>query len=108
MKRIKKDDTVIVTVGKSKHHVGKVLRVVGDKLWIDGANLIKKNEKPNPNLDKKGGIVSVEAAIHVSNVAMYNETTKKADKVGFKFVEKDGKKYKLRYFKSNEELIDQI
>lgn len=108
MKRIKKDDTVIVTVGKSKHHVGKVLRVVADKVWVEGANLVKKHEKPNPNIDKKGGIISVEAAIHISNVAIYNDATKKADKIGFKFVEKDGKKYKVRYFKSSDELVDQV
>lgn len=108
MKRIKKDDTVIVRTGKSRDHIGKVLKVVDDKVWVEGANLVKKHEKPNPNIDKKGGIISVEAAIHVSNVAMYNETTKKADKIGFKFVDKDGKKYKVRYFKSNDEIVDRF
>lgn len=108
MKRIKKNDTVIVITGKSKHHVGKVLKVVDEKVWVEGANLVKKHEKPNPNIDKQGGILSVEAPIHVSNVALYNETTQKADKVGFKYIEKDGKKFKVRYFKSNDELVDQF
>lgn len=108
MKRIKKNDTVIVTTGRSRHHVGKVLKVIDDKVWVEGANLVKKHEKPNPNIDKKGGVISVEAAIHVSNVAMYNETTKKAEKIGFKYIEKDGKKYKVRYFKSNDEVLDQF
>lgn len=108
MKRIKKNDTVIVTVGKSKHHVGKVMRVVGDKVWVEGANLVSKHVKPNPQLEIKGGITSVEAGIHVSNIALYNEATKKADKVGFKFIEKDGKKYKTRYFKSTNELVEQV
>lgn len=108
MKRIKKNDTVIVITGKSKNHVGKVLKVVADKVWVEGANLAHKHEKPNPNLDKKGGIISIESALHVSNVAMYNETTKKAEKIGFKYIEKDGKKYKVRYFKSNDELIDRF
>ena len=98
----------MVVVGKSKHHVGKVLRVVEDKVWVEGANLVTKHEKPNPNIDKHGGMVSIEAAIHVSNVAMYNEATQKADKVGFKYMERDGKKFKVRYFKSNGELVDQI
>lgn len=108
MKRIKKGDTVIVTTGKSKGHVGQVLRVVDGKIVVEGANLIKKHVKPNPNLQKEGGIVSYEAPLDASNVAMYNSITKKADKVGFKFVEKDGQQQKLRYFKSNSEIIDVV
>ncbi|WP_133131108.1 50S ribosomal protein L24 [Legionella yabuuchiae] len=106
MKRIKTGDTVLVNTGKSKHHVGKVLRVVGEKVVVEGANLIKKHVKPNPQLDQRGGIVSKEAPIHVSNVSLYNPVTKKADRVGFKFIEKDGNKHKVRYFKSNDELVD--
>jgi large subunit ribosomal protein L24 len=109
MKRIKKNDTVIVTVGKSKHHTGKVIRLVGDnKVLVEGANLVKKHVKPNPQIEEKGGIVSKESAIHISNVALYNEATKKADRVGFRTIEKDGKTYKVRYFKSNDELVDLI
>ncbi|MDF1757714.1 MAG: 50S ribosomal protein L24 [Legionellaceae bacterium] len=108
MKRIKKGDTVIVTVGKSKHHIGKVIRVLNEKVWVEGANLIKKHVKPNPQLEEKGGIISKEAPVHISNVALYNEKTKKADKVGFKITEKDGKTYKARYFKSDNELVDLI
>lgn len=106
MNRIRSGDTVIVTAGKSKGHVGKVTRVVGGDLIVEGANLQKKHVKPNPQLDQKGGIITREALLDASNVAMYNPVSKKADKVGFKYLEKDGKKYKVRYFKSNNEVID--
>lgn len=108
MKRIKKGDTVVVLAGRSKHHQGKVLRVLDDKVWVEGANLIKKHIKPNPQLEQKGGIQTQEASIHVSNVALYNPATQKADRVGFRFVDKDGKKHKVRYFKSNNELVDLV
>ncbi len=108
MKRIKQNDTVIVTTGKSKNHTGKVTRVLDDKVWVEGANIIKKHVKPNPQLDQKGGIVSKEAPIHVSNVALYNTATGKPDRVGFRQIEKEGKTYKVRYFKSNNEQIDLV
>ena len=108
MKRIKKNDTVIVTTGKSKTHVGKVLSVVGQKLVVEGANLVKKHVKPNPQLQQKGGIITKEAPLDCSNVAMYNPITQKADKIGFKIIEKDGKTSKVRYFKSNQELVDLV
>lgn len=56
MKRIKKNDTVIVTTGKSRDHVGKVLKVSDERVWVEGANLITKHQKPNPNLEKKVGL----------------------------------------------------
>jgi len=108
MKRIRSGDTVIVTTGKSLGHIGKVLRVVGERIVVEGANLIKKCVKPNPNKNEKGGIISKEAAINISNVAMYDPINKKAAKVGFKVIEKNGKKHKVRYFKSTSELIDTI
>lgn len=108
MKRIRSGDTVIVITGKSKGHVSKVLRVFGESLVVEGANLIKKHVKPNPQLNEKGGILTREAALNVSNVAIYNPVSKKADKVGFKFLDKDGKNHKVRYFKSSGELIDLV
>ena len=109
MKRIKKGDTVIVTAGKSKSHVGKVSRVVGDdKVVVEGANIMKKHVKPNPQIEQKGGILAIEAPLHISNVALYNPITKKADKVGFKFLEKEGTTHKVRYFKSNNEVVDLV
>ena len=108
MKRIRKGDTVIVIAGKSKGHVGKIARVIDHKVVVEGANLMKKHVKPNPQLEQKGGIVAIEAPLDVSNVALYNPATKKADKVGFKFLEKDGNPHKVRYFKSNNEVVDLV
>ncbi len=106
MNRIRSGDTVLITTGKSKGHIGKVKKVLGSKVVVDGGNLIKKHVKPNPQLNQAGGIISREAPVDVSNVAMYNPVSKKADKIGFKFLEKDGKSHKVRYFKSNDEVID--
>ncbi|MFY7697642.1 MAG: 50S ribosomal protein L24 [Legionella sp.] len=108
MKRIKRGDTVIVIAGKSINHVGKVIKVTDEKVIVDGANMVTKHVKPNPQADQKGGIILREAPLAVSNVALYNPQTKKADRVGFKFLEKDGKKHKVRYFKSNNEVVDLI
>ncbi|WED42625.1 50S ribosomal protein L24 [Legionella cardiaca] len=108
MKRIRSGDTVIITTGKSKGHIGKVLKVFAESLVVEGGNMIKKHMKPNPQLNQPGGIVSREAPLHVSNVAIYNPVSKKADKVGFKYLEKDGRKHKVRYFKSNDEVIDLV
>lgn len=107
-KRFKKNDTVIITTGKSKNHVGKILKVLGEKVIVEGGNMMKKHVKPNPQIQQPGGIVSMESPLHLSNVALYNPVTKKADKVGFKFVEKDGVKHKVRFYKSNDELVDLI
>lgn len=106
MKRIKSGDTVVVICGKSKGHVGKVRKALGRKVIVEGANVYKKHMKPIPQLNKQGGIVSKEMPMDVSNVAAYNPVTKKADKIGFRYVESDGKTHKVRYFKSNNELVD--
>jgi large subunit ribosomal protein L24 len=109
MKRIRSGDEVIITAGKSKGHVGKVLRVIDDSVVVEGGNLIKKHVKANPQQpENKGGIITREAPLHVSNVAHYNPITKKADKVGFKYLENDGVSKKVRYFKSNDEIIDRV
>ncbi|KPJ68160.1 MAG: 50S ribosomal protein L24 [Coxiella sp. DG_40] len=108
--RIKKGDKVTVLTGKSKGVSGKVLRVLKDsnKVIIEGVNLIKKHEKPNPQAQKPGGVVEKEAPIHISNVALAlplqkGKDTKKYSKVGFKTLE-DGRK--VRYFKYNDELVE--
>jgi len=109
MKRIKSGDEVIIVAGKSKGHVGKVLRVIDETVVVEGGNLIKKHVKPNPQQpENKGGIISREAPLHVSNVAHYNPVTKKADKVGFKYLDNDGVVNKVRYYKSNNEIIDRV
>lgn len=110
MNRIKTGDLVIVTTGKSKGHIGKVLRVLlkKNRLVVEGANLIKKHVKPNPHKQQEGGIVTREAPLDISNVALYNAATKKADKVGFKFIDVAGERRKVRYFKSNQEQLDAV
>lgn len=100
--KIKRDDEVIVIAGKDKGKTGKVSKVLANgKVIIEGVNLVKKHQKPNPHAGVAGGIVEQEASIDVSNVAIYNSETGKADRVGFRF--EDGKK--VRFFKSNNELV---
>ena len=103
MQKIKSGDTIVLVAGKDKGRNGKVLSVKGDRVLVEGLNLIKKHQKPNPQREVQGGIIEKEAWIHVSNVMILNQETNKHDRVGFKEV--DGKK--VRYFKSNGELIDQ-
>lgn len=97
MKRIQKGDEVIVIAGKSKGRQGKVLSVQGDKIVVEGVNVVSKHVKPNPQLGTEGGIEKREAPIHVSNVKIFNGATGKGDRVGFRF--EDG--VKVRFFKSN-------
>jgi len=104
MQKIKKGDDVIVLVGKDKGKSGRVSKVLSNSLvLVEGINQVKKCQKPNPNAGIQGGIVTKDMPINISNIALYNPTTKKADRVGFKFLE-DGKK--VRYFKSTNEVID--
>ena len=98
MRKIKRDDEVIVIAGKDKGKRGKVVRVLdNDRLIVSGINMVKKHQKPNPMLQQPGGIVEKEAAIATSNVAIFNAETGKGDRVGFKTLE-DGKK--VRFYKS--------
>ncbi|WDD98745.1 MULTISPECIES: 50S ribosomal protein L24 [Thalassomonas] len=101
--KIRRDDEVIVLAGKDKGKTGKVTKVLVEegKVFVEGINLIKKHQKPVPQLQQPGGIVEKEASLHVSNVAIVNPATGKADRVGFRV--EDGKK--VRFFKSNNELI---
>jgi large subunit ribosomal protein L24 len=104
MRKIKKGDDVVIIAGKDKGKRGTVLRVVNaDLVVIEGANKVKKHERPNPNKGTTGGIVEMEKPIQVSNVAIYNPTTQKADRVGIRILED---KRKARYFKSNGQLLD--
>ncbi|GAA0851046.1 MULTISPECIES: 50S ribosomal protein L24 [Marinobacter] len=104
MKKIKRDDEVIVTTGKDKGKRGKVLKVQDDgRVLVSGINMMKKHTKPNPMLGTPGGIVEKEAPIQVSNVAIFNPQTGKADRVGFQ-VKEDGSK--VRIFKSTNEAVD--
>ncbi|MFT2110342.1 50S ribosomal protein L24 [Marinomonas sp. 2405UD68-3] len=104
MRKIKSNDEVVVIAGKDKGKRGKVVKVVDDnRVLVSGINMMKKHEKPNPMKGTTGGIVEKEAPIQVSNVAIFNAATGKADRVGFKVTE-DGTK--VRIFKSNSEAID--
>ena len=104
MRKIKCNDEVIVITGRDKGKKGKVTQVLKDnRIIVSGIQLVKKHQKPNPQAGVAGGIVEKEAPIQVSNVAIYNAATEKADRVGFKVLE-DGKK--IRVFKSNGEAVD--
>lgn len=104
MRKIKRDDEVVVITGRDKGKRGKVNRVMPDgRLIVSGIQMIKKHQKPNPQLSVAGGIIEKEAPIQASNVAHYNPATKKADRVGFKILD-DGRK--IRVFKSNGEAVD--
>ena len=102
-RKIRRDDEVVVLAGKDKGKQGKVLKVLAsdDKLIIEGVNVIKKHQKPNPQVGEAGGIIEKEASINVSNVAIVNPATGKADRVGFRFEDEK----KVRFFKSNGELV---
>ena len=103
MQKIKKNDDVIVIAGKDKGARGSVVQVLGEHVLVAGVNKVKKHQKPNPVKGLSGGIVEKEMPVHVSNVAIFNPSTKKADRVGVKALE-DGRK--VRIFKSNGEVID--
>jgi large subunit ribosomal protein L24 len=104
MQKIRKGDDVIVTTGKDKGKRGTVLRRVDEThLLVEGVNRAKKHQKPNPMKGQTGGIVDMDMPIDISNIALFNPQTRKADRVGFKKLE-DGRK--VRVFKSNGEVVD--
>ena len=103
MLKIKRNDDVMVTAGRDKGKRGKVLKVLANgRLIVSGVNTVKKHTKPNPQAGITGGIVEKEASIDSSNVAIFNPSTEKVDRVGIRLLE-DGKK--VRFFKSTNELI---
>jgi large subunit ribosomal protein L24 len=104
MRKIKKGDQVVVLAGKDKGKQGTVLSVPSsDKVVVENINIVKKHAKGNPMKGVPGGIVDKEMPMAISNVAIFNSVTGKADRVGFKTLE-DGRK--VRYFKSNGEVVD--
>jgi large subunit ribosomal protein L24 len=104
MNKIRKGDDVVVIAGKDKGKRGTVLSRIDDqKLLVEGINRVRKHAKPNPMKGQPGGIVEKEMPIHVSNVALFNSASQKADRVGFKTLD-DGRK--VRVFKSNGEVVD--
>jgi len=104
MEKIRKGDEIVVITGKDKGKRGTVLRRVDDEhVLVEGVNRAKKHVKPNPVKGVAGGIVDKDMPIYISNVALFNPATKKADRVGIKALE-DGRK--VRVFKSNGELVN--
>jgi len=104
MQHIKKGDEIIVIAGKDKGRRGTVLRVHDDeRLVVENVNVAKRHQKGNPNAGVPGGIIEKELPLHISNVMLFNPITQKGDRVGFRNLE-DGRK--VRYFKSNNEVVD--
>lgn len=104
MKRIRKGDEVVVIAGRNKGQRGTVLQVMDfDRVLVENVNVAKKHQKPNPNKGTQGGIVEQEMPIHASNVMLFNPVTQKPDRVGVRTLE-DGRR--VRYFKSNNEVVD--
>ncbi len=105
MAKIRKGDEVVVLAGKYSGQRGTVVRVLpeNNQVIVENINMVKRHTRPNPMRGEGGGIVEKEAPINISNVAIYNPVSQKADRVGFRFLE-DGRK--VRYFKSNNEVVD--
>ena len=104
MSKIRKGDDVVVLSGRDKGKRGTVLQIIENtRILVDNVNVIKKHVTPNPNRGETGGIIEREAPIQVSNVALFNPNTNKADRVGYKLLE-DGRK--VRVFKSDGEVAD--
>lgn len=104
MNKIKKGDEVIVNCGKDKGRRGTVMQVLADgRVLVEGINMVKKAQKPNPNTGVTGGIIDKEMAIDRSNLMLFNPATGKGDRIGIKTLEDDTK---VRYFKSNGEVVD--
>jgi large subunit ribosomal protein L24 len=104
MDKIRKGDDVIITAGRDKGKRGTVLRRLdAEHVIVEGINKVKKHQRPNPMKGLQGGIIDREMPIHVSNVALFNPQTKRADRVGIKAMP-DGRR--VRVFKSNGEMVD--
>ncbi len=104
MNKLKKGDEVLIVTGKDKGKRGSILKIGEmDRVLVEGVNRVKKHTKPNPMKGTTGGITEKEMPIHISNVAIFNPATHKADRVGIKKLD-DGRR--VRFFKSNGEMID--
>ncbi len=103
MKKIRKGDDVIILAGKDKGKRGTVNKIVErDHVQVQGVNMVKKNQKPNPSTGATGGIVNFDLPIHISNVAIYNPASKKGDRVSFGY---NSDQKKIRVFRSDGEKI---
>lgn len=105
MNKIIKGDQVVVITGKDKGKQGQVVRVLGDKVVVEDVNVVKRHQKPNPMRCIEGGIIAKEMPLDISNIAILNPETNKADRVGIKLIENEGKVKRVRFFKSNGSII---
>ncbi|MCH8846924.1 MAG: 50S ribosomal protein L24 [Proteobacteria bacterium] len=105
MRKLRKGDEVVVLAGKDKGKRGVVLKVMQEleKIIVENINMVKRHTKGNPMQGTPGGIIEKEMPLHISNVAIWNSISEKADRVGVKTLE-DGQK--VRFFKSNDEVVD--
>ncbi len=104
MNKIRKGDEVVVIAGRDKGRRGAVIKLLDDgTVIVENVNMVKKHQKPNPQMNRQGGIVEKEAPLDISNVALWNPATKKADRVGIRRLA-DGRR--VRFFKSNNEVVD--
>jgi large subunit ribosomal protein L24 len=103
MNKIRKGDEVVVIAGRDKGRRGTVTQVLGEKLIVEGINTVKRHTKPNPQRNVAGGIVTKEAELDISNVMLWNPVAKKGDRIGIRTLA-DGRK--VRFFKSNKEVVD--
>ncbi len=109
MQRIRKGDDVVIIAGKERGRRGTVLRVLRNgKIVVEGLNLVKRHTKPQPQLGQQGGIVEKEMPLDASNVQLFNPVTNRPDRVGFKMLRDGDGERKVRYFKSNDEVVDII
>lgn len=105
MSKIIRGDKVVVIAGKDKGKQGQVVKVLGDKVVVEGVNVAKRHQKPNLMRGIEGGVIIKNMPLAISNVAIFNPETNKADRVGVKLVESDGKVKRVRFFKSNGSII---
>jgi large subunit ribosomal protein L24 len=104
VRKIRKGDEVVVVSGRDKGRRGAIIKLLDDDhVVVENVNMVKKHQKPNPQRNLQGGIVEKEAPLHISNVALWNPATKKADRIGIRALA-DGRR--VRFFKSNKEVVD--
>ena len=105
MNKIIKGAQVVVIAGRDNGKQGQVIRVLGGKVVVEGVNVVRRHQKPNPMRGVEGGLISKEMPLDISNIAILNPETNKADRVGIKLIENEGKVKRVRFFKSNGSVI---
>jgi large subunit ribosomal protein L24 len=103
MNKIRKGDEIVVIAGRDKGRRGTVVKVLEGQVVVESINMVKRHTKPNPQKNVQGGIIAREAAIDLSNVMLWNPVAKKGDRIGLRTLA-DGRK--VRFFKSNKEVVD--